>query len=59
MLSFAIKKLVDLLIYRETVHLLIYKDLFHTDIFSTFMIWEEMCRLFVHLKLFVQTLRTA
>ena len=37
---FAIKKLVDLFMYRETVYLLGYIDVLHDDIFSFFMIWE-------------------
>ena len=37
---FAIKKLVDLFMYRETAYLLSYTDVPHEDIFSFFMIWE-------------------
>lgn len=39
-ISFAIKKLVDLIIYRETAYFLSSTDVLHADIFSIFMIWE-------------------
>ena len=58
-INFAVKKLVDLFIYRESVYLLINTDVLHADIFPIFMIWEQFYRLFVLLELFVETIHTA
>ena len=54
--SFIIQKLiVDLFMEKGGVCILSYRDILHADIFSLFMIWEEIHRCFIFLNLLMTT----